>query len=383
MMSSSLRAFSIAAAVALALAACGKKDEPAPAKSQAPATKAAAAADAAKPSGTLNLYNWNNYIAPETIERFEKDYNAKVVQTFFGDNEELLAKLAAGASGYDIMVPTSNALEVLIKKGDLQPLDPAKLPNLKNIKPELMNTAFDPGNKFSVPYAYSTTVIGYNDKKLKAAGVEPKGFEVLFDPAIACKVKGHVTVLDSPDEVFSAALIYLGKDPNTTNNDDYKAAAETIKKAKGCWAAFNSTSYIKEMSTGNIWLALGYSTDFYQANSDAAAAKQDFKILSVIPSQGAVLSVDNMVIHKSAPNPALAHAFINFMMEGKNAAELSNLIGSGNANAAAMEFIKPEVKANLSVFPDAETMKKLKQLRLLPSEQRQERGRLWTELKVR
>jgi len=369
----------LAAAFCLALAAaCGKKEEAAPAKSPAAETKVET-----KPTGSLNLYNWNNYIAPETIARFEKEFNAKIVQTYFSDNEEMLAKLAAGATGYDIIVPTSNALEVLIKKGDLQLLDPGKLPNLKNMKPEFMNTEFDPGNKYSVPYAYSTTVIGFNDKRMKAAGLEPRGFEALFDPKVACKVKGHITVLDSPDEVFSAAFIFLGIDPNTTSNDDYKRAAETIKKAKPCWAAFNSSSYIKEMSTGNIWLALGYSVDFFQANQDAAAAKQDFKVVSVIPSQGAVLSVDNMVVHKSAPNPALAHAFINFMMEGQNAAELSNLIGSGNANAEAMQFIKPEVKANVSVFPDFETMKKLRQLRLLPAEQRRERGQLWTEIKVR
>jgi spermidine/putrescine transport system substrate-binding protein len=369
----------LAAAFCIALvAACGQKEEPAPSKG-APSPQAKSDS---KPGGTLNLYNWNNYIAPETVARFEKEFNARIVQTYFSDNEEMLAKLAAGASGYDIIVPTSNALEVLIKKGDLQPLDHSKLPNLKNMKPELMNTAFDPGNKFSVPYAYSTTVIGFNDKRMKAAGIEPRGLEVLFDPAVACKVKGHITVLDSPDEVFSAAFIYLGIDPNTTSNDDYKRAAQAIEKAKPCWAAFNSSSYIKEMSSGNMWLALGYSVDFFQANMDAAAAKQDFKIMAVIPSQGAVLSVDNMVIHKSAPNPALAHAFINFMMEGQNAAELSNLIGSGNANAAAMQFIKPEVKANVSVFPDAETMKKLRQLRLLPAEQRRERGQLWTEIKV-
>ncbi|HTT11580.1 MAG TPA: spermidine/putrescine ABC transporter substrate-binding protein [Burkholderiaceae bacterium] len=361
------------------LVGCGKKEEAPPPPKAAPAEAKAEA----RPTGTLNLYNWNDYIAPETVERFEKEFNAKIAQTYFSDNEEMLAKLAAGATGYDIIVPTSNALEVLIKKGDLQPLDHSKLPNLKNMKPEFLDTSFDPGNKFSVPYAYSTTVIGYNDKRMKAAGLDPRGFEVLFDPKIACKVKGHITVLDSPDEVFSAAFIYLGIDPNTTNNDDYKKAADTIRKAKPCWAAFNSSSYIKEMSAGNMWLALGYSVDFFQANRDAAAAKRDFKVVSVIPSQGAVLSVDNMVIHKSAPNPALAHAFINFMMEGQNAAELSNLIGSGNANAAAMEFIKPEVKANVSVFPDAEAMKKLHQLRFLPAEQRQERGRLWTEVKVR
>jgi spermidine/putrescine transport system substrate-binding protein len=203
----------LAATLCIALVtACGRKDEP-PAKSPPPTS-------AARPGGTLNLYNWNNYIAPETVARFEKEFGAKIVQTYFSDNEEMLAKLAAGATGYDIIVPTSNALEVLIKKGDVQPLDHTKLPNLANMKPELMDTAFDPGNKYSVPYAYSTTVIGFNDRRMKEAGVEARGFEALFDPKVACKVKGHITVLDSPDEVFSAAFIYLGIDPNTTSSDD-------------------------------------------------------------------------------------------------------------------------------------------------------------------
>jgi len=150
-----------------------------------------------------------------TIERFEKQFNAKVQQTYFSDNDELLAKLAAGATGYDIMVPTSNALEVLIKKGDLARLDPAKLLNLKNVKPEFLNTAFDPGNVYSVPYAYSTTVLGYNDQKLTGAGIDVRGTEVIFEAQIACKLKGRITGLDSPDEVFSAAFIYLGLGPNT------------------------------------------------------------------------------------------------------------------------------------------------------------------------
>lgn len=365
---------------AVSLAACGKKEEAPPPKAEA---KAEAKAAPAKPTGTLNLYNWNDYIAAETIERFEKAFNAKVMQTYFSDNDEMLAKLAAGATGYDIIVPTSNAMELMIKKGDLQPLDPAQLPNLKNIRPEFLNTPIDPGNKFSVPYAYSTTIIGYNDKHMKQLGIEPRGWEAIFDPKIACRVKGKLTVLDSPDEVFSAAFIYLGIDPNTTSADDYKKAAEAIRKAKPCWAAFNSSSYIKELTAGNIWLALGYSTDMFQANRNAQEAKQDFRIVSVLPTQGAVLSVDNMVIHKAAPNAALAHAFINFMLEGQNSSELSNLIGSGNANQAAMEFIKPEVKSNVAVFPDAESLKKLHQLRLLSAELRQLRGQLWTEIKIR
>jgi spermidine/putrescine transport system substrate-binding protein len=366
-------------AVAFALAACGKKEEAAPAK----ADRAEAKAAPAKPTGTLNLYNWNDYIAAETIERFEKEFGAKVAQTYFSDNDEMLAKLAAGATGYDIIVPTSNAMELMIKKGDLAPIDKAQLPNFRNLKPEFLNTAIDPDNKYSVPYAYSTTIIGYNDKQMKKAGLDPKGWEAVFDPKIACKVKGKLTVLDSPDEVFSAAFIYLGLDPNTGSADDYKLAAEAIRKAKPCWAAFNSSSYIKELTAGNIWLALGYSTDMFQADRNAQEAKQDFRIASVLPSQGAVLSVDNMVLFKSAPNAPLAHAFINFMLEGKNSSELSNLIGSGNANQAAMEFIRPEVKSNQAVFPDAQMQKKLHQLRLLPGELRQLRGQLWTEIKVR
>jgi spermidine/putrescine transport system substrate-binding protein len=361
------------------LAACGRRDE-------APAARAEAAAQRraeARPAGTLHLYNWNSYIAPETVERFEKELGAKVVQTYFADNDEMLAKLAAGATGYDIIVPTSNAMELLIRKGDLQPIDKGRLPNFGNLRPEFLDTAIDPGNRYSVPYAYSTTIIGYNDKEMKRLGIEPKGWEVIFDPAIACQVKGRLTVLDSPDEVFSAAFIYLGIDPNTGSAEDYRKAAETIGKAKRCWAAFNSSSYIKEMTAGNLWLVLGYSNDVFQADRGAREAKKDFRLISVLPAQGAVISVDNMVIHKSAPNPALALAFINFMLDGRNSAELSNLIGSGNANQAAMEFIGPEVKANHAVFPDAGNMKKLHQLRLLPAELRQLRGRLWTEIKVK
>jgi spermidine/putrescine transport system substrate-binding protein len=189
-------------------------------------------------------------------------------------------------------------------------------------------------------------------------------------------------VLDSPDEVFSAAFYYLGLDPNTHSVDDYKKAAAAIRRAKPCWAAFNSSSYIKEMAAGNIWMALGYSNDFFQANLNAQQAKQDFRIVSVLPAQGATISLDNMVIHKSAPNPKLAHAFINFMMDGRNSADLSNLLGSGNAYSAAMEFIKPEVKSIESVFPPPERMKSLRMLRMLPPEIRQQRGKLWTEIKV-
>jgi len=330
----------------------------------------------------LHLYNWNNYIAPETIKRFEAECKCEVVQTYYSDNEELLAKLAAGAKGYDILVPTSNAVQALIRGNQLKPLDLAKLTNLKNIDPVFMNTKFDPGNKFSVPYAMSTTILGYNEQKMKELGLPTDTWAVIFDPRYLEKLKGRVTVLDSANELFAAALIYLGYSPNSTDEKQWKEAADVIKKAKPYWAAFNASSYIKELTVGNIWLVHGYSNDIFQAGLDAKAAKRPFNILQGMPKEGAVLAVDNMVIHKDAPRPDLAHQFINFMLDGKNSAELTNLIGSGNPNMAAAQFIKPELKALPAVFPPKETQAKLHQLTDLTAAQRRTRNRMWTEVKA-
>ena len=330
----------------------------------------------------FHLYNWNNYIAPATIKRFEEFCKCEVVQTYYSDNEELLAKLAAGAKGYDLLVPTSNAVEALIKGKQLRPLDKSQLPNLKNINPVYMNTSFDPGNQYSVPYAMSTTIIGYNDQKMKELGLPTDTWAVIFDPKYLEKVKGRVTVLDSSSELFAAALKYLGYSANDVDEGHWKEAADVIKKAKPYWAAFNASSYIKELTVGNIWLVHGYSNDIFQANLDAQAAKRPFHILQGMPKEGAVLAVDNMVIHKDAPRPDLAHKFINFMLEGKNSAELTNLIGSGNPNLDAVKYINPEILKNPAIFPDKSVAAKLEQLKDLTATQRRLRNRMWTEIKA-
>ncbi len=339
-------------------------------------------ATAAPAQDKLHLYNWNNYIAPETVERFEAFCKCEVVQTYYSDNEELLAKLAAGAKGYDVLVPTSNAVQALIRGGQLKPLDKTQLPNVKNVNPAYLDTAFDPGNKYSVPYAYSLTLIGYNDQKIKELGLPTDTWAVIFDPKHLEKVKGRVTVLDSSTEVFAAALKYLGYSANDVDEKHWREATDVIKKAKGYWAAFNASSYIKELTVGNIWLVHGYSNDIFQANLDAQAAKRPFRILHGLPKEGAVLAVDNMVIHKDAPRPDLAHKFINFMLDGKNSAELTNLIGSGNANADALKYIAPEIAKNPAIFPDAAMVSKLEQSKDLTAAQRRLRSRLWTEIKA-
>jgi spermidine/putrescine transport system substrate-binding protein len=330
----------------------------------------------------LHLYNWNNYIAPETIKRFEEQCKCEVVQTYYSDNEELLAKLAAGAKGYDILVPTSNAVQPLIKGGQLKSIDTSQLPNLKNIDPAYLNTPFDPDNKYSVPYAMSLTVIGYNDQKIKELGLPTDTWAVVFDPKYLEKIKGRITVLDSSSELFAAALKYLGYSANDVDEAHWKQAVEVIKKAKPYWAAFNASSYIKELTVGNIWLVHGYSNDIFQANLDAQAAGRPFHILHGLPKEGAVLAVDNMVIHKDAPRPDLAHKFMNFMLEGKNSAELTNLIGSGNPNKDAIKYIKPEILKNPAIFPDKTMIPKLEQLKDLTAAQRRLRNRMWTEIKA-
>jgi len=331
----------------------------------------------------LHLYNWNNYIAPETIKRFEAQCKCEVVQTYYSDNEELLAKIAAGAKGYDVMVPTSNAVEALIRGKQLMPLDKSKLPNLKNIDKRYLDTSFDPGNTYSVPYAMSTTIIGYNDAKMKELGLPTDTWAVIFDPKYLEKVKGRVTVLDSANELFAAALKYLGYSANDVDPRHWDEAAATIRKAKPYWAAFNASSYIKELTVGNIWLVHGYSNDIFQANLDAEAAKRPFHILQGMPKEGAVLAVDNMVLQANAPRPDLGLKFMNFMLEGKNSSELTNLIGSGNPNMAALPFIKPEIRRNPAIFPPKDVAAKLEQLKDLTAAQRRLRSRLWTEIKAR
>ncbi|MGL4996804.1 MAG: polyamine ABC transporter substrate-binding protein [Deefgea sp.] len=336
----------------------------------------------AQAEDVLHVYNWNNYIAPETVKRFEQSCKCRVVQDYYGAMEEMLAKLSAGAKGYDVVVPTGFAIPPLVKQNLVQPLDKAKLPNAKNLNPAFMNSAFDPGNKYSLPYSFTTTLLGFNETKLKELGINPDSWAVIFDPVILAKIKGKVTVLDDSRELFAAALMYNGFSANSSNPEELKKAQETIIKAKPFWAAFNSQSYIKELTVGNIWVAHGYSSDMFQAVADAKAAKRKFNVNFGLQKEGNTLSVDSMVILKNAPRPDLAYKFMNFMLEGKNAADLTNMIGAGNPNLAAVAFVKPEIKALQSVFPDAATMKRLQQLSALEGKQLRELNKLWTKVKT-
>jgi spermidine/putrescine transport system substrate-binding protein len=331
----------------------------------------------------LHLFNWNNYIAPETIARFEKFCKCDLSQDYYADNEEMLAKLAAGATGYDVIVPTGNAIDTLIRQGALRPLDKSLLPNFKNINPAYLDTAFDPGNIYSVPYAYTLSLLGFNKEKIEQLGLPTDTWAIIFEPKYLEKIRGRVTVLDSQRELMAAALKYLGYSVNDTDEKHWREAADLIVRAKPYWAAFSNTSYIKELAVGNLWVAHGYSNDMFQAALDAQKTGRKFTISYSTPKEGAVLAVDSMVLHKSGKRPDLAHQFINFMLDGKNSAELTNLIGSGNPNLDALQYIQPEIANNKAIFPDPELIARLEMLRDLDRKQRRLLSRLWTEIKLR
>ncbi len=331
----------------------------------------------------LNLFNWNDYIAEETVARFEALCGCKVVQDYFSATEEMMAKLLAGGGDYDVVIPTQNAVEALVKQGFLLPLDKTKLGNIGNSAAGYMNKAYDPGNVYSVPYAFTTTLVGYNENKIAELGIDPADWSIIFDPTVLAKIKGKVTVMDDAEELFGAALKYLGYSINDNNEKHLKEAQAVILKAKPYWAAFNSSSYIKELTVGNIWVAHGYSSDMFQARADAADAGRDFSVNFVLPKQGAVLALDNMVIPKKARDPELAHMFINFMMDPQNAAELTTIVGTGNPNAAATPFIDEDILKITAIFPTPELQAKLETVSARNAKERRLVNKLWTEIKVR
>jgi len=332
---------------------------------------------------TLYLYNWNNYISADTAARFEVWCGCRLQQDYYSDNEEMLAKLEAGATGYDLLVPTGNAVQTLIRKRELQTLDHRLLPHLGNLDPAFANPWYDPGQRFSVPYATTVTLLGYNATRIAELGLPTDTWALIFEPEYLRKLKGKVTVLNSQRELMAAALRYLGHSIGDTDPEHWQAARDLILRAKPYWATFSNSTYIKDLAIGNIWVAHGYSNDMFRAREDAKAAGRPFVIGFAIPKEGAVLAVDNFVIHKAARRPDLAHRFIDFMLQGENAADVSNLIGAGNPNRAALSSIRPEVAGEPAIFPPPETLRRLEMLRDLEPKQRRLMSRLWTEIKVK
>ncbi|HLX54981.1 MAG TPA: spermidine/putrescine ABC transporter substrate-binding protein [Aquella sp.] len=328
----------------------------------------------------LNVYIGSNYIADDTITRLQKICNCRLSQNYFNDNEEMLAKIVAGASGYNVIVATSYAVDELVKMDKIAPLDFNKIPNIKSIDPKYMNQNYDKGNKYSVPYAYTPVFLAYNQDKMKALGIVPDTWAVVFDPKYLVMLKGHVTMFSSSRHVFAAALLYMGKDPNTTNKADLEAARKLIDKASPYWAKFDSDSYYRGLLRGDIWLAMSYSIDIYKTIQDAAASHSPIKISAMLQREGDMYELDNMVIPKSSPNTALSYDFINNALDPQSAYELSKATGSSVPNAIAFKKLSPDITSIDWIYP--KDMKKMHSLQAYDPKTRILVNEMWTEIQM-
>jgi putrescine transport system substrate-binding protein len=313
---------------------------------------------------TLNLYIWSDYLAPDTLSNFQKATGIKVNVAYFDTNETLETKLLAGSSGYDVVVPTSSYFERQIKAGVYLTLDKSKLPNIRNMDPKLMQRvqAFDPGNAHGVIYMWGTNGIGINRKMIEQAMPDAPldSWRLIFDPAVAAKLaKCGISVLDSPADTVRAVLSYLGRDPNSQSAQDLDAAAAVLMKVRPYIRNINSSEYIQALANGDLCVALGYNGDVMQARDRAREAHNGIDVGYVVPKEGSILWFDMLAIPKDAPHPDSAYAFINYMMDPKVIAEVSNYKRYANANAAALAYVDPAVRSDPVVYPTAAQVRDL------------------------
>jgi len=337
----------------------------------------------------LNIYNWSDYIAVDTIQNFEKETGIKVRYDTYDNNEILHAKLVAGKTGYDVVVPSSTFARLQIDGGLLTKLDKAQLPNLKNLDPDIQAQIanIDPGNEHLVNWLWGYTTIGINTAKVKAAlGSEPMPdnvWELFFNPKYISKLKTcGVSVLDSATEVLPAALHYLGKNPFSKSAADYQAAAALLKSVRPYVTLFSSSGYINDMAGGSICMALGWNGDINIARKRAIEGKTGQDVVAFVPRNGGILFFDMMAIPVDAPHPKNAHAFINFIMRPEVHASLTNKVFYANPNKESRKFIVADVANNPSVFPTSAEMAKMVAPQALSNDVRRLATRTYTGFKT-
>jgi putrescine transport system substrate-binding protein len=368
---------------ALLLGACGGKPAPdATSTAAAPAAPAASAEDK-----VVNIYNWSDYIAEDTIARFEKETGIKVVYDVYDSNEILEAKLMAGSSGYDVVFPSARPFaDRHIKAGLYRELDKTKLGNWGNLDSHLLAALadIDPGNNHLMPYMWGTTGIGYNVAKVKErlGDTLPTGWGILFDPAIVSRLKDcGVSVLDDEQEGFGAASFFLGRDPNAVDDKAIADVTAAFGPVRPSLRYFNSSKYIDDLANGEICMAMGYNGDVLQARDRAEEAGNGVEIAYYIPAEGAWRWVDSAAIPSDAPHPGNAHLFIDFLLRPDVIAPISNYVSYANANSRSTELVDEAIRNDPGIYPPQETVARLKDPHTLPDEVSRARVRAWTTIK--
>jgi putrescine transport system substrate-binding protein len=359
-----------------ALSACGgHKDQ------------GATAGEPQKGGKVLNLYIWSDYLAANTLSDFEKQNGVKVNVAYFDANETLETKLLAGNSGYDVVVPTASYFERQIKAGVYLTLDKSKLPNLKNMDPQLMAKValHDPGNAHGIIYMWGTNGIGYNEKMVRELLPDAPldSWRLVFDPAVASKIaKCGISVLDSPAEMMRAVYSYLGKDPNSQSADDLALAEGVLAKIRPYIRNINSSEYIEALANGDLCVAVGYNGDVMQARDRAREANKGIEIKYMVPKEGSILWFDMMAIPKDAPDQDSAYAFINYIMTPQVIADISNRKRYANGNAAATPLVDDSVKNDPGIYPPPEVRQKLAVQLADSADQTRAITRVWQKFKT-
>ena len=347
-----------------------------------------APARAAGQQRVVNFYNWSDYIDPTVPEAFSKETGIKVHYDTFDSNDTLEAKLLAGKSGYDVVVPTGFFLARQIASGVFQKLDKTKLPNLVYAWPEIMErqAAYDPGNQYAVNYMWGTTGIGYNVKaarEILGADALIDSWSYVFDPEKIARFKDcGIHFLDSSDDIMPAVLHYLGLDPNSSDPADLQKAADLLTGIRPYVRKFHSSEYLNALATGEICLAVGFSGDIKQAQKRALEAKGGVDVSYVIPKEGAQLWFDNLAIPKDAPDVAEALALIDYLLRPDVAAKNTNFISYANGNLASQKFVDKSILDDRGIYPDAATMAKLYTVTAHDPKTQRLINRLWTRIKT-
>jgi putrescine transport system substrate-binding protein len=336
----------------------------------------------------VHIYNWSDYIAEDTVAKFEAATGIKVVYDVYDSNETLEAKLLAGNSGYDVVVPTSSFLQRQVGAGVYQPLDTSKLPNLVNMDPALMKSAAasDPDNAHSVIYMWGTVGIGYNEEAVKqrlGEDAPTDSWALIFDPQYAEKLKDcGITLLDSQTDMLQSAMAYAGIDPLSTESDDLEKAAGVIEAIRPYVRYFHSSQYISDLANNEVCVSVGYSGDVFQSAARAEEANTGVTVKYSIPKEGAQQWFDLMAIPADAPNPDAALAWINFIMDPQITADITNYVWYANANTAAMPLVDPEVRDDPAIFPTPEVLAKLFPTRVYDARTDRLMTKLWTKAKT-
>jgi putrescine transport system substrate-binding protein len=346
-----------------------------------------AGAGAAAEEPVLNIYNWADYIGHDTIAEFERRTHIKVVYGVYDSNETLEAKLMAGQSGYDLVSTTTGFYGRQIKAGAYLPLDRAKLPHWGNLDPAVLavQSGADPGNRYAVPYLHAMNGIAYNVDLVRARlpDAPTDSLAMIFDPAVMSKLADcGVTFLDSPEDVIQLALSYLHLNPNSESAEDLQAAEHVVMAVRPYIRQFDSNDYYHQLAAKEICVAIAWSSDYEVAQSLAVEDGTGAHLGFILPKEGSNITYNAFLIPASAPHPQAAHRFLDFLLEPKVIAAITNDIHYGNDNLAARPFVRPEILRDPAVYPPPALRARLYLPAELGAEYDRLRTRVWTRIKT-